>query len=110
MRLTQVRQYFGILELLRRKEYELDFLLLQVLEGFLAFALSQGGINYRGRADVLLGDRGRLVALQAIGLPIQRSWYLLHRADRAPSPATERIRAAIAGLGGSFLPRLEGRG
>lgn len=53
---------------------------------------------------------GRLVALQAIGLPIQRSWYLLHRADRAPSPATERIRAAIAGLGGSFLPRLEGRG
>ncbi|MGZ3217921.1 LysR family regulator CbbR [Paracoccus sp. T5] len=49
---------------------------------------------------------GRLVALSAIGLPIQRSWYLLHRADRAPSPATERIRASITGLGGSFLPRL----
>ncbi|TJZ92485.1 LysR family transcriptional regulator [Paracoccus gahaiensis] len=49
---------------------------------------------------------GRLTALSAIGLPIQRSWYLLHRADRAPSPATERIRAAIAGLGGSFLPRI----
>ncbi|QBX35992.1 LysR family transcriptional regulator [Paracoccus liaowanqingii] len=50
---------------------------------------------------------GRLTALSAIGLPIQRSWYLLHRADRAPSPATERIRAAIAGLGGAFLPRIE---
>ncbi|TGN60529.1 LysR family transcriptional regulator [Paracoccus liaowanqingii] len=51
---------------------------------------------------------GRLTALSAIGLPIQRSWYLLHRADRAPSPATERIRSAIAGLGGAFLPRIEG--
>lgn len=49
----------------------------------------------------------RLVALQAMGLPIQRSWYLLHRADRDPSPATERIRAAVVGLGGSFLPRLD---
>lgn len=50
---------------------------------------------------------GRLVALSAIGLPIQRSWYLPHRSDRAPSPATERIRAAIAGPGGSFLPRIQ---
>ncbi|MFN3525528.1 MAG: LysR substrate-binding domain-containing protein, partial [Paracoccus sp. (in: a-proteobacteria)] len=49
---------------------------------------------------------GRLVALSAIGLPIQRSWYLLHRADRTLSPATQRIHDRIEGLRGSFLPRL----
>lgn len=49
---------------------------------------------------------GRLVALSAIGLPIQRSWYLLHRADRALSPATRHIRDRIEDLRGSFLPRL----
>lgn len=50
---------------------------------------------------------GRLVALAAIGLPIQRSWYLLRRADRPASPATESIRAGIAALGDSFLPQMQ---
>lgn len=47
---------------------------------------------------------GRLVALNAIGLPIQRSWYLMHRTDREMSPATARIHAEIQSMRGSFLP------
>ncbi|MDP5308772.1 LysR family regulator CbbR [Paracoccus spongiarum] len=47
---------------------------------------------------------GRLVALQAIGLPIQRSWYLLRRSDRRLSPATGRVQHEIVQLRGSFLP------
>lgn len=50
---------------------------------------------------------GRLVALGAIGLPIQRSWYLLRRADRAMSPATARVQAAIEAMQGSFLPTIQ---
>ncbi len=49
---------------------------------------------------------GRLVALSAIGLPIQRSWYLLRRADRDMSPATGRIRDEIVAMRGAFLPQL----
>ncbi|SNR34274.1 LysR family transcriptional regulator [Paracoccus sediminis] len=49
---------------------------------------------------------GRLIALRGIGLPIQRSWYLLRRADRQPSPATARIREEILAMRGGFLPRL----
>ncbi len=48
---------------------------------------------------------GRLVALRAMGLPIQRSWYLLRRADRDMSPATARIHERILGLRGDFLPK-----
>ncbi|MCF3974242.1 LysR family regulator CbbR [Paracoccus salsus] len=49
---------------------------------------------------------GRLVALSAIGLPIQRSWYLLRRADRDMTAATARVRHEIEALRGSFLPAL----
>ncbi|WP_347139186.1 LysR family transcriptional regulator [Paracoccus sp. SSK6] len=49
---------------------------------------------------------GRLIALRGIGLPIQRSWYLLRRADRHPSPATARIRDEILAMRGGFLPQL----
>ena len=49
---------------------------------------------------------GRLIALRGIGLPIQRSWYLLRRADRQPSPATARIRDEILTMRGAFLPQL----
>ena len=49
---------------------------------------------------------GRLIALRGIGLPIQRSWYLLRRADRQMSPATVRIRDEILAMRGSFLPQL----
>lgn len=49
---------------------------------------------------------GRLIALRGIGLPIQRSWYLLRRADRQMSAATTRIRDEILAMRGSFLPQL----
>ncbi|WP_306751891.1 LysR family regulator CbbR [Paracoccus actinidiae] len=49
---------------------------------------------------------GRLIALRGIGLPIQRSWYLLRRADRQPSPATARISEEILTMRGAFLPQL----
>lgn len=49
---------------------------------------------------------GRLIALRGIGLPIQRSWYLLRRADRQPSPATARISDEILTMRGAFLPQL----
>lgn len=49
---------------------------------------------------------GRLVALSAIGLPIQRSWYLLRRADREMTPATACIRREIEALHGSYLPAI----
>ena len=49
---------------------------------------------------------GRLIALRGIGLPIQRSWYLLRRADRQPSPAIARIRDEILTMRGAFLPQL----
>ena len=47
---------------------------------------------------------GRLVALRAIGLPIQRSWFLLRREDMALSPAGQRIHDLIGQMQGSFLP------
>ena len=47
---------------------------------------------------------GRLISLQAIGLPIQRSWYLLRREDALITPATSRIHDYIVSLNGSFLP------
>ncbi|MGN7867489.1 LysR family regulator CbbR [Paracoccus sp. 22332] len=49
---------------------------------------------------------GRLIALRGIGLPIQRSWYLLRRADRQMSAATVRIRDEILAMRGGFLPQL----
>lgn len=47
---------------------------------------------------------GRLIAVRAIGLPIQRTWYLIRRHDGAPGPAATRIHEHIRGLKGSFLP------
>ncbi len=49
---------------------------------------------------------GRLVTLNMPGLPIERSWYLLHRSDTEPSAAARKIKAYIAGMQGSFLPQL----
>lgn len=48
---------------------------------------------------------GRLIVLRGIGLPIQRSWYLLCRADRPPASAASRIRDEILSMSGSFLPQ-----
>ncbi len=47
---------------------------------------------------------GRLVAIRAIGLPIQRSWFLLRREDMALSPAGTRVHDHIRDLNGAFLP------
>ncbi|GKY86237.1 LysR family regulator CbbR [Sinisalibacter aestuarii] len=49
---------------------------------------------------------GRLVTLDMPGLPIERAWYLLARADVPLSPAARRIRTHISGMKGSFLPQL----
>ncbi len=48
---------------------------------------------------------GRLVTLDMPGLPIERAWYLLHRSDSDLSAAAQKIRAHIAGMKGSFLPK-----
>lgn len=47
---------------------------------------------------------GRLVPIKAIGLPIQRTWYLIRREDSIMSPAASRIHDHIQSLKGSFLP------
>jgi DNA-binding transcriptional LysR family regulator len=49
---------------------------------------------------------GRLVTLDLPGLPIERAWYLITRADVPLSPAAQRIRAHISGMKGGFLPQL----
>ncbi|MCB1356861.1 MAG: LysR family transcriptional regulator, partial [Maritimibacter sp.] len=49
---------------------------------------------------------GRLVTLDLPGLPIERAWYLITRADAPLSPAAQRIRAHISGMKGAFLPQL----
>ncbi|WP_199257762.1 LysR family regulator CbbR [Paracoccus binzhouensis] len=50
---------------------------------------------------------GRLVAVRANGLPIQRSWFLLRREDMALSPAGQRVHDHILAQQGGFLPRLD---
>lgn len=47
---------------------------------------------------------GRLVSVRAIGLPIQRTWYMLRRRDVVPGPAALRILDHIQSLKGAFLP------
>lgn len=47
---------------------------------------------------------GRLVELQAPGLPIVRHWFMVRPEAAVPRPVTERLWQAIVDLGGSFLP------
>lgn len=49
---------------------------------------------------------GRLVALQAAGLPIIRQWYLLCRDDMPPSATVATVRDYILDQKGAFLPHL----
>jgi LysR family transcriptional regulator, low CO2-responsive transcriptional regulator len=49
---------------------------------------------------------GRLVCLDCEGLPITRTWYLLHRQDLEMTPTLTRVFEHIAGLDGAFLPRV----
>lgn len=55
-------------------------------------------------------NSGRLVTLDAAGLPIERAWYLLHREDLEMTPTLGRVHRLIAELEGSFLPALTVKG
>jgi DNA-binding transcriptional LysR family regulator len=48
---------------------------------------------------------GRLVALDMPGLPIVRTWFMLHRSDAELSATAKRIKTYISGMKGSFLPQ-----
>ena len=50
---------------------------------------------------------GRLVALRAAGLPIERQWYLVKRRDAVLSAAAANLRQFILQQNGSFLPMLD---
>lgn len=49
---------------------------------------------------------GRLTTLDIAGLPIVRRWYVVHRTDRAASPAAQALRAFLDAEGERFLPKL----
>ncbi len=51
-------------------------------------------------------ETGRLVAIEAQGLPLIRQWYLVNRAHRPLSPTAKNVRDFILSLNGSFLPHL----
>lgn len=50
-----------------------------------------------------IGD-GRLVLLDIEGLPIQRNWFVIHRADRALPPIARVFRDFVIAQGSQFLP------
>lgn len=49
---------------------------------------------------------GRLVSLPVTGLPLVRQWFLLHRADRAPTRAMQTFKAFMLERRAALLPRL----
>ena len=49
---------------------------------------------------------GRLVELQAPGLPVVRHWFMVRREDDVPRPVALRLWGAIAALQGNYLPVL----
>lgn len=51
---------------------------------------------------------GRLVTLDAPGLPIVRHWFLVWASDRPLRPAAERLRQEILAMQGTFLPEVPG--
>jgi len=52
-----------------------------------------------------LGD-GRLVALDAEGLPLLRTWYLVKHRERRLLPAAKALREFLAEQGGRYLPQV----
>ncbi len=48
---------------------------------------------------------GRLVLLNAPGLPIIRHWYLLHRQDFHLPETHQTVRDFVLGLNAEYLPR-----
>ncbi len=49
---------------------------------------------------------GHLITLQVAGLPLVRQWFLLNRADRAPSMAAQKFKAFVLARRGALLPKL----
>lgn len=49
---------------------------------------------------------GRLITLPVAGLPLVRQWFLVHRADRAPSMATKKFKAFVLDQRATLLPKL----
>lgn len=49
---------------------------------------------------------GRLVLLDAPGLPLIRQWFLVHPVQATLSPGAQTVRDCILGLDGCFLPVL----
>ncbi len=49
---------------------------------------------------------GHLIALQVAGLPLVRQWFLLNRADRAPSMAAQKFKAFVLERRATFLPKV----
>ncbi len=49
---------------------------------------------------------GHLIALQVAGLPLVRQWFLLNRADRAPSMATQKFKAFVLARRATLLPKV----
>jgi DNA-binding transcriptional LysR family regulator len=49
-------------------------------------------------------DEGKLVSLKIEGLPIVRQWFLVHRADRTPSAASELFREFLLANRKLLLP------
>ncbi len=47
---------------------------------------------------------GKLATLQIEGLPLVRQWFLIHRADREPTMATEVLRSFIIAHKSEILP------
>ena len=47
---------------------------------------------------------GRLVALDVADFPIKRHWYVVHRADRSPSPTAAAFLDFLVDKGAGFLP------
>lgn len=50
---------------------------------------------------------GRLVAIHSSDLPIERQWFLLHRAGQSLSPAMESVWNFICEHSGSYFPVLD---
>ncbi len=49
---------------------------------------------------------GHLITLQVAGLPLVRQWFLLNRADRAPSMATQKFKAFVLARRAILLPKV----
>ena len=51
---------------------------------------------------------GRLAILRAEGMPIQRHWFLVSRADRMLTPAMQAFEQFLQRQGSQFLPQVRG--